>query len=406
MIVLHEPAVHLTYCTNIHAGESWEEILANVATHVVAVKARVAPDRRFGVGLRLSAAAAETLAQPAVLESFREFLDDRGLYVFTINGFPHGRFHGTAVKEQVYRPDWLEDERLAYTDRLAQLLAQLLPRDKEFADLGGSVSTVPGCFRARGDLRSVGPAIARRMLQHAAYLFHLQQSTGRNVSLAIEPEPACVMETIPQTVEFFTNELFCKSGVAQFARLTGLGAAASESFLRDHIGVCFDACHAAVEFEDPVTAVGALTAAGIRIAKIQVSAGLVVAAGDSEAKAALAPFAEGVYLHQTVISRAGELQRFDDLPAALSATATGDPGDEWRVHFHVPLFRSTLGPFSNTQPFLRELLALVAREKLCQHLEVETYTWDVLPAEFRREPVDDAIARELAWTLAALGVAP
>jgi sugar phosphate isomerase/epimerase len=403
--------LHLTYCTNIHAGETWDEVRAVVATHVRAVKARVCPDGPFGVGLRLSAEAALRLAEPSVLAEFRDELRAAGLYVFTINGFPYAACSGTRVKERVYRPDWLEDERLDYSNTLAGLLAALLPEEQR--ELEGSVSTVPGCFEERGASGAAGPRVAERLRAHAAYLLRLHARTGRVVTLALEPEPHCLLETSADAVAFFKEHVFSSASVADFAATTGLGAAAAEEALRRHLGVCLDACHAAVEFETPDEALDRFAAAGVRVLKVQVSAGLRVAPPDAPALAALAPFAEGVYLHQVVARHGSHLRRTLDLPEALAeATRVAAPAagarvqaradDEWRVHFHVPLFLERLGPFENTQAFLRPLLARLARENICQHLEVETYTWDVLPEEFRGAPVDEAIARELAWTLEAL----
>jgi sugar phosphate isomerase/epimerase len=390
---------HLTYCTNIHPGETWDEVLANVARHVVAVKARICPDRPFGVGLRLSATAAARLADPEVLEAFRQFLRAQGLYVFTINGFPFGAFHGTAVKERVYRPDWLEEDRVAYSDRLAGLLARLLPGDLA---VDGSVSTVPGAFRLRAGERDAGPRMAAALRRHARTLWQLREQTGRTITLALEPEPHCLLETSTDAVRFFTEHLLGRSAVASFAADTGLAPAAAEQALVRHLGVCLDACHAAVEFEEPGAALQRLVGAGIRIAKIQVSAGLRVIRPDRDSLAALARFADPVYLHQVVARRGDGLRRYLDLPEALAAANPDDPDDEWRVHFHVPLFQERLGPFHNTQPFLEQLLPAAARPGLCPHLEVETYTWDVLPEEHRRQPVVEAIARELAWTLERL----
>lgn len=399
MIVERAPHLHLTYCTNIHPGETWEEVFANVSTHVLAVKAQVSPTRPFGVGLRLSGAAARRLSEPEVLAAFRDFLRAHELYVFTINGFPHGAFHGTAVKENVYRPDWLEDERLAYSDRLAGLLAALVPAD---TDLEGSVSTVPGCFVERavdGDAGDAGARMGERLRRHVLSLWRLRESTGRTITLALEPEPHCVMETSADAVAFFGRHLFSADAVAAFARDSGLGPAAAEETLRRHLGVCLDACHAAVAFEEPARALRDLAGAGIRILKVQVSAGLRVVRPDLDALAALNRFAEGVYLHQVVVRDGGALRRYVDLPQALAQARPGRLGDEWRVHFHVPLFRERLGPFQNTAPFLAQLLPLVAAGAATRHLEVETYTWDVLPEEHRRDPVDEAIARELRWTL-------
>ena len=401
MIVAAAPHQHLTYCTNIHPGESWDQVFANVAEHVVAVKARVCPDRPFGVGLRLSAAAAARLAAPAVLESFKEFLDAQGLYVFTINGFPYGAFHGTEVKERVYRPDWLEEDRITYSDGLARLLAKLLPA----GDLEGSVSTVPGAFKARTHGPAEAGQIASALRRHARTLWQLRETTGRTIALALEPEPHCLLETTGDAVRFFGDHLFSRASIAAFVTETGLTAADAEQALVRHLGVCLDACHAAVEFEDPAEALQRLAGAGIRVAKIQISAGLRVTRPDRASLAALAAFADPVYLHQVVVRRGQILRRHLDLPQALAdetAQPQGEDDCEWRVHFHVPLFQERLGPFHNTQPFLDQLLPAATRAGLCCHFEVETYTWDVLPEEHRQLPVVDAIARELAFAMERL----
>jgi sugar phosphate isomerase/epimerase len=394
---------HLTYCTNIHPGEAWSEVRANLERYVVAAKARVAPDQPFGVGLRLSAGAADELAKPGEKEAFLDFLKRQGLYVFTINGFPYGTFHGTRVKEDVYRPDWLEPPRLAYTDRLAGLLADLLPEEP---GLEGSVSTVPGAFKARVAGETEAGRMADLMIRHVVTLSRLFEKTGKVISLALEPEPWCHLETVDGTLAFFERHLFTASALARLAALTGLSRSASEELLRRHLGVCFDACHMAVEFEPPGEALARLRAAGIRVIKIQVSAGLKVlfAGHEPDRLAALRPFAEGVYLHQVVESRGGRLTRYLDLPEALQAA--GDSGEprEWRIHFHVPLFRERLGMFVNTQDYLRTLLDIVRREGVTQHLEVETYTWDVLPDEYRREDIVTAIVRELLWVQERMAV--
>lgn len=393
---------HLTYCTNIHPGETWNDVRANLERYVVAVKARIAPDRRFGVGLRLSAEAAEALARPGELGAFREFLDSNGLYVFTINGFPFGVFHGTRVKEQVYLPDWLDERRLAYTDRLAELLADLLPAEPA---LEGSVSTVPGAYKGRVEREADAARMAELLLRHTATLHRLRERTGKVISLALEPEPCCYLETIAETVRFFEQYLFSAPAVTALARLTGLGRAQSESALHRHLGVCFDTCHMAVEFEDPVEGLRTLRAAGIRVGKIQISAGLRVLLDPPHRRLldALRPFAEGVYLHQVVERRGGKLTRFVDLPEALEAIGKGGDGPrEWRVHFHVPLFRRELGLFVNTQDYLRQVLGLLRREGYSQHLEIETYTWEVLPEEYRREDIVTAVGRELVWVMEQL----
>ena len=395
-----DSSVHLTYCSNIHPGESWAEVRAQVGAHLPNVKARLSPDGPFGIGLRLSAIAAESLSEPAAMEEFKTFLAAEGLYVFTLNGFPYGEFHGTPVKENVYLPDWRDAARLAYSNRLADLLAELLPDDLE---LEGSISTVPGAFKPAITSEADVAAMAENLVRHAAHLVALRERTGRTVTLELEPEPCCFIETIDEAVDFFRNHLFSADAIAGMAERTGLSGAAAEAALRRHLGVCLDLCHAAVEFEDADEALAKLRDAGIRVGKMQISAGLRFAPVDDGTVELLRPFNDAVYLHQVVERNGAGLARYVDLPEAFAA-ADGKQGDrEWRVHFHVPIFLDDLGRFSTTQDFIRDMLARHRTAPVTKHLEVETYTWDVLPPEYRNVDVDSAIVRELQWVRGQLG---
>ncbi|HTN91741.1 MAG TPA: metabolite traffic protein EboE, partial [Sorangium sp.] len=368
---------------------------------------------RCGVGLRLSARAAAELAAPAELEAFRDFLERNGLYVFTLNGFPYGRFHGAPVKESVYLPDWLGEERLAYSDLLATLLAALLPAEE---GLMGSVSTVPGAFRPRVRTPDDAEAIGRRLVRHAAHLVDVRRRTGKRIALALEPEPCCFLETTPEAIGFFTERVFSPARARELSSLAGMSLSDAEEALRTHLGLCFDACHMAVEFEDAPASLAALRAAGVEVHKVQISAGLraSVAERDPATMARLRAYAEDVvYLHQVVERRGGagggELVRYLDLPDALAALegargagADGRP-EEWRVHFHVPIFRGIEGAaLGTTQPELAALLSHLRDRPATQHLEVETYTWDVLPEDQRRGGVVEAVARELRWVEAQM----
>jgi sugar phosphate isomerase/epimerase len=384
---------HLTYCTNIHPGESWPEVLANLRRFLPAVKRQAAPDRALGVGLRLSAAATEALRGQAALQQLKTLLGNNNCYVFTINGFPYGPFHGRPVKEQVYQPDWRHEERLTYSNQLGSLLAELLPDD---ATLAGSVSTVPGTFKPLAEAPGAVADIARNLIRHAAHLVAIRARTGRTIALALEPEPYCFLETIDETVRFFEQHLFSAAAVRQLVELTGLAPSDAEAALRRHLGVCYDVCHAAVEFEDPAGSLEALRGAGIAVPKLQLSAALRIAEVGPQTADQLRPFDEPVYLHQVIQRKDGELTRHLDLPHAL-ATIEQSIGTEWRVHFHVPIFLSELKDFSTTQAFLRDILAVHRHRPISQHLEVETYTWDVLPERYRQVDVATAIARELSW---------
>jgi hypothetical protein len=319
--------------------------------------------------------------------------------VLTINGFPYGAFHGQRVKEQVYRPDWRDDARVEYADRLARLLCALLA---EGPDVEGSVSTVPGAFRSEVTSEADVEAIASRMLRHAATLVSLRRTSGRTITLAIEPEPACFIETVDDAVRFFRERLFDPSLVERISIETGEPITVAD--VRRHVGLCFDACHMAVEFEDPREALRRVRDAGIRVAKVQISSALRVETGDAGAMRALETFAEGTYLHQVVQRDAGGLTRYVDLPDAFAACSTPPAVDssEWRVHFHVPIFLADMGAFQTTQSELAAVIDALKQDPDCPYLEVETYTWDVLPAEYRTTDVCTAIARELSWVRSRL----
>jgi len=395
--------VHLTYCSNIHPGESWAEVRANLGSHVLAVRDRLRPEGDFGVGLRLSARAAAELSEPSVLAELQSFLRRSGLYVFTINGFPYGTFHGTRVKEDVYLPDWRDPERLRYTNQLADLMVALLPAVTAGEPaIEGSVSTVPGAFKpALGGPDDVA-LMVEHLLLHVAHLVALRARTGRLVALALEPEPHCFLETIQEVVAFFGSELHGQAAVRRTMALTGLSHAAAALALHDHLGVCLDLCHAAVEFEDAAACIQQLGRAGIRVHKMQISAGLRLPTLDAAALAALKRFEDAVYLHQVVQQGPAGLTRFVDLPEALASLQGPTAELEWRVHFHVPIFLDQLAPFMSTQAFIREVLAIQRAATVSTHLEVETYTWNVLPEPLRSGSVDEAVARELAWVQAEL----
>ena len=382
---------HLAYCTNVHPGKDWAQTFAGLERHLPPLKAAIAPGRLFGVGLRLSDLATRQLLQAGRLDAFATWLERQGLYVFTLNGFPYGPFHQTIVKASVYAPDWTRPERLAYTVRLAQILARLLPEGMD-----GSISTVPVSYKGWHGTRAATEAAleagAAQVLEAARGLARLKQETGRLIHLGLEPEPDCLLEDAAEVAAFFQRLL----------RMAGPG---ETELARQHVRVCWDACHAAVEYEATADALATFGAAGIQIGKLQLSSALKAMLGDKQARAELAerlrPFAEGTYLHQVVERRhGGVLRRHADLGAALRHVA--DPGAiEWRIHFHVPIFASDLGGLTTTQAELIETLGLLRQRAFCQHVEIETYTWDVLPPALRLD-LPGSLRREYEWTLASM----
>lgn len=395
MLIREQPPLHLTYCLNVHPGERWEENLHAIRTHALAVKSLVSPSAPFGLGLRLSRQAADTLhADPQAVASFRQFLADHDLYAFTINGFPYGTFHGKPVKTDVYRPDWGQPERLEYTQRLADILAVLLPEGTD-----GSISTVPLAYgrppREDGEYRVFCENLARC----AAHLHALRLNTGREIHLGLEPEPDCLLECVEDVLAFFDGPL-ARYGTDTLAQCLRCPSAEARAILRRHVGVCLDTCHLAVRFADPAEGIARLEQSGIRISKVQLSAAIEAEPSDS-GRERLREFCDAVYMHQvTVRAEAdGVLRTVPDLDRALHAC--GSDGT-WRVHCHVPLYFAGDGDIRSTARQLTPAFWRALVRAPVSHLEIETYTFNVLPAALRCAGVERTIAGEFEWALARL----
>ncbi|MFF4873268.1 metabolite traffic protein EboE [Streptomyces sp. NPDC000961] len=365
--------VHLSYCTNVHPAETLDGVLAQLRDHCEPVRRRLGRDR-LGIGLWLARPVSRSLTDdPAALRALRAELDRRGLEVVTLNGFPYEGFGLDEVKYRVYRPDWTEPERLAYTTDLARLLAALLPADVT----EGTISTLPLAWR-----RGFGPsgrATARDALAVLAErLDLLEELTGKSIRVALEPEPGCAVETTADAI----------------GPLTAVGAP-------HRVGVCVDTCHLATSFEDPAGALSALDTAGVTVPKAQLSAALHAEHPHLPAvREALAAFAEPRFLHQTRTVAAGGLRGTDDLGEALAGESLPRTGP-WRSHFHVPLHAWPAPPLASTLPVVADALALLVGGPVprTRHLEVETYTWQALPPELRPltwARLADGIAAELS----------
>ncbi len=392
---------HLTYCTNIHPGAGWPEVFANLKIYAPELKRRLAPGRPFGLGLRLSAQECEELLAEGP-ERFRAFLSEQGLYVALINGFVHGGFHRRRVKECVFAPDWADKARVAYTLRLLKVAKSLLPEG-----LDGGISTSPLSYKRWGsqDAR-VLEAITHNLVHVAETMARLAQEEAKLVHLDIEPEPDGLVENSEELATFY-HEWLLPVGGRLLADSLRISVERAQELLLEHIRVCYDTCHLAVEREEPEEVLGRFAELGIKIGRVQVSSALELRLPDERPQrtrlaAQLGPFAESVYLHQVVEERDGQLRRYPDLADALATV--GEAGARrWRIHFHVPLFVSQFGTLDSTQPYIRRTLQLLRERPFTYHLEIETYTWDVLPADLKLDLLD-SIEREYRWVLNQLQV--
>jgi hypothetical protein len=373
------------YCTNVHAGATLEATKENLERHALAVKGRYSPQRPMGVGLWLSSKAAEELVLTYGEPAFGEWLAERGLVPYTLNGFPYGDFHQAVVKHLVYEPTWWQPERLHYTMQLVKILDAILPVGQE-----GSISTLPIAWGTpcpdRGELEQA----ASQLRQAAQWMHQLEVESGRLIYLCLEPEPGCYFTFADDAVHYFQWQLFGRE---------------DEEVVRRHIRICHDICHAAVMFEDQEEVLRKYAAAGMQVGKVQVSAALrmdldLFEPPAAQARAAalkqLGQFAEDRYLHQTVVRREGDDIFYEDLRPAIEGERN-NPRGEWRVHFHVPIYLTEFGKLRSTQEQITEFLAAARRHTNCQHYEVETYAWGVLPTELKQPELAAGIAEELKW---------
>ncbi|MDJ1470645.1 metabolite traffic protein EboE [Xanthocytophaga flava] len=405
--------IHLTYCTNIHAGESWKDIFQSLQEYVLPLKESIAPDNAFAIGLRLPDQASRTLIQPAELDAFKKWLTEHNLYVFTMNGFPYGGFHRQRVKDDVHRPDWTTTERRDYTIRLAQILAELpnVPDTCDKCDAG--ISTSPLSYRGWYTNPSAHQDAIRKGCLHMAEvvkeLVGLSLEKGKVIHIDIEPEPDGSIDHVQDTIELF-NKTLIPIVTAYLVDNLSVKHDAAEELARTHIQLCYDVCHFAVMYEEPAAAVKAFKEAGIRIGKIQISAALKAdlptpVESRGPLLQAFQNLSESTYLHQ-VVARKTNLhanenwavrQQYPDLSDALPHIFNPDVA-EWRTHFHVPLFIKDYGLLQSTQEDIEKVLSIQKSSPFTHHLEIETYTWEVLPAELKIN-LKDSIEREIKWVL-------
>lgn len=380
-VIFHDS--HLSYCTNIHPAETWPETETVLRTHVLAVRDRLRDqgsldaDASFAIGLRLSAVAAEQLLEGEHLDRFRAWLEETNTYVFTINGFPYGSFHGTRVKERVFQPDWTDPARLQYTKNLFRILAAIAT-----PGTGASVSTLPGSHKTfHADER----LIRNNLIDLADWLDDLSAKTGHDFHLGLEPEPLGHFENTTETLTFFERLI---------------EDSPDPNKVRRRIGVNYDACHFALEYDDARHSLDSLLRAGIRISKIHLSSALAFDPRDAAAIDAIRAFEEPVYFHQVLLrGKTGAITRFVDLPDFLEASPPATDAEEARVHFHIPLDVEPAHPLRSTRDHAEEVLKWrAANPNACPHYEIETYTWGVLPEALQR-PVEEQIAGEYRWVL-------
>lgn len=392
--------LHLTYCSNIHPGERWQIHFEELKIYLPELKRRCSPEAPFGVGLRLSALAANDILKDDNLASFRSWLKENGLYVFTMNGFPYGSFHHEKVKDNVYSPDWSIKERMEYTLDLARILNELLPED-----IDGGISTSPISYKYwQRDTKTEQELIksaCKHLAEVAFEMSRYQEENGKELHLDIEPEPDCLIENSEESVGFFREHLW-PIGAEYLEKEKGMSQGQAIEILKSHIRLCYDTCHFAVEYEDPEEAIKKITGSGIKIGKAQISAALKTELGDRKRRETirkkLEEFVESTYLHQVVERRNdGSYVQYRDLDDALEKIDSPE-AEEWRIHFHVPIFTGEMDELQSTRGHISDAFTALQKHSDCRHYEIETYTWEVLPKSLRMN-LTDSIEREIKWFL-------
>jgi len=374
----------LSYCTNVHPAQTVAEVLSGLTDYTIPARERFG--EKIAAGLWLPASAISELdANPGLVTQLKQKLTDGDLVCYTLNTFPYGNFHSERVKENVYIPDWTTSERFDYTVGCARILSELMPDGVE-----GSLSTVPLGFKAFDHAADFESKCIDQLLQLAVSLDDLHDETGRVIRLAIEPEPLCVLETTVETIAFF-KKVFATADERDQGEIA-----------RRHLGVCYDVCHQAIEFEDVKASIEQLSAEGIRVNKVHITCAIHIDSpiSNSAAREQLAGYVEQRYLHQTFAkSSDGTIVHQTDLSPDLCASPSSAfaEAESWRVHFHVPVHRDSIGELKTTRDELKIALKAVAQLDYAPQLEVETYTWGVLPGEEQPDLVDGLVA-ELAAT--------
>ena len=390
---------HLTYCTNIHPGYDWATTFDSLKNHVPEIKQSVSKAKPFGLGLRLSNKASEELGLGERLKEFQSWLAENDVYVFTMNGFPYGNFHNERVKDDVHTPDWTTPERVTYTKRLFDQLALLIPEG-----ISGGISTSPISYKYWHESKDATHLAFTKGADHLSeiilHLYNLEANSGKYMHLDIEPEPDGMLENSDEVIHFFSEYLL---PLAKPILEQELGKTAEEAIaiIHRYITVCYDICHFSLAYEEPSATFEKFAKARIKIGKVQVSAALKIisdASGNDKIWEALALFDEPTYLHQVTEKIDGKVKTYNDLPIVLKHKATFK---ELRAHFHVPIFLERFGALHSTQDHIVKVVEYLKAYPVSEHLEIETYTWDVLPIALKKN-LTESIVREMDWFIDTL----
>ncbi len=387
---------HLTYCTNIHPGQDWASTLESLVDYLPVIKKNISKEQPFGIGLRLSNKASEELAMHDNLPQFKRWLIKNGLYVFTMNGFPYGNFHDEVVKDKVHEPDWTTRNRVDYTVRLIEQLAFLLPEG-----ISGGISTSPISYKhwhaSAKEKKAVMIKGAIHLSEIILKLHRLEESTSKYLHIDIEPEPDGMLENTEDVLIFY-NKFLLPIAKKELIKTLNVSEEKAKNLVLRYCTLCYDICHFSLAYEEPAYTFEKLKNAGIKIGKIQVSAALKAKFNllhKDKIWESLRQFDEPTYLHQATVNSNAGVKTFNDLAIVLK---NKPDVEELRAHFHVPIFLESFEELYSTQDHILKVIAILREHLISEHLEVETYTWDVLPGYLKKD-LSESIIREMNWLI-------
>ena len=359
------------YCTNIHPGESWDEIISSLKENTLNIQKGLTSE----IGLRISARALKEVARKEI-NDFKKWLALENLKVCTVNAFPYGNFNKGIVKKDVYLPDWQSEKRVSYTLDTIELMLEL---DSEV-----TISTVPLGWKDSFQQPSSVVNACQNLLKVALRLRDIYDKEGIQILVCLEPEPGCYLENTESVIRFFNDYLFNSKFFSQ----------SEIAILRQFIGICFDVCHFSTMFESAVESYKKISQL-VDIHKVQVSSGLKFIGSLEDFKKNISSFKDGRYLHQLMIQNNDQQFFLSD----LENYPLLDGEAEFRVHYHVPIFLNELEGFQGTNKDIVDLINYFNENKIEQTLEVETYTFEVLPAKYQEQGIRESIRRELKWLI-------
>nr|YP_009551192.1 hypothetical protein [Vischeria sp. ACOI 3415]QAA12125.1 hypothetical protein [Vischeria sp. ACOI 3415] len=388
----------LTYCSNIHPGDSWEEIFSNLKINIPLIKMKLSPNKPFGIGLRLSNKAANQLLKNNNLNKLKKWLNQNNCYVITLNGFVYGEFYKTSIKEKVYYPDWTNRKRNNFNNTLINLSAELcLPGN----EVGFSTSPLAYKFYSKKVSNDLFCGrVSNYILELVQQLIKIYEKQGKIIHIDFEPEADCILENIQDMLLFF-GEFILKKIAFILAKDLQISLFQARIHLVRHVRICYDVCHQAIQFEDHIKNFIALNQIGVKIGKIQISSALHLKLDQYEQNFLinkLNKFKDNVYLHQVTEKKSnGYLYKYRDLSEAIS-NLNKNRTSEWRVHFHLPIFNQKYANFLTTNQDIDDIVKFLKISALTSCLEIETYTWEIIPKNIKLDLLS-SISKEYEWII-------